>query len=163
MAAKPTRRARDEGTLFVLEDFMPFQLAVVANRVSAAIARIIERETGLQIPEWRMMVTLANHAPCSAQEVAERTAMDPARVSRAQQRLIDLQLATGTTDARDRRRVVLELTERGRGVVQRMVPEALTTEARLMASLDPSERKALGAIMAKLYRETREIEGSERA
>lgn len=158
MPAKAIRRAKEERPLFVLEDFMPFQLAVVANRVSAAVARIIEKEHGLQIPEWRMMVTLANHAPCAAQEVAERTAMDPARVSRAQQRLIDLRLATGTTDPKDRRRVVLELTARGREIVSRMVPEALRIEERLMGSLDASERKALAAIMGKLYRETREIE-----
>jgi len=137
---------------------MPFQLAVVANRVSAAIARIIEREHGLQIPEWRMMVTLANHAPCSGQEVAERTAMDPARVSRAQQRLIDLGLATGITDPKDRRRVMLDLTARGHEIVKRMVPEALATERRLMATLEPAERQALETVMAKLYRETREIE-----
>jgi DNA-binding MarR family transcriptional regulator len=84
--------------------------------------------------------------------------MDPARVSRAQQRLIDLRLATGTTDPKDRRRVVLELTARGREIVSRMVPEALRIEERLMGSLDTSERKALAAIMGKLYRETREIE-----
>ena len=142
---------------FLLEDFMPFQLAVVANRVSAAIARIIEHEFGLQIPEWRMMVTLANHAPCSGQEVAERTAMDPARVSRAQQRLIDLGLATGVTDPRDRRRVMLDLTVRGHEIVERMVPEALATEQRLMSTLAPAERMALEAIMAKLFRQTSEI------
>ena len=37
----------DADSLLVLEDFMPFQLAVVANRVSAAIARIIEKHFGL--------------------------------------------------------------------------------------------------------------------
>jgi DNA-binding MarR family transcriptional regulator len=72
--------------------------------------------------------------------------------------LIDLGLATGGIDPKDRRRVMLDLTGRGHEIVERMVPEALATEQRLMATLEPAERQALEAVMAKLYRETREIE-----
>ncbi|MGH7075748.1 MAG: MarR family winged helix-turn-helix transcriptional regulator, partial [Stellaceae bacterium] len=99
---KPSAEA-DLDSSIILESFWPFQLGVVANRVSQAIAKIIDQKFDLHVPEWRMRVALANPAPCSANEVGNRTSMDRARVSRAQQRLVDLKLITAEEDPVDKR------------------------------------------------------------
>jgi len=41
-----------------LDEFLPFRLAVVANQVSQKIAKIIEKDFQLHIPEWRILAIL---------------------------------------------------------------------------------------------------------
>jgi len=94
-----------------LDEFLPFRLAVVANQVSQKIAKIIEKDFQLHIPEWRILATLSYHAPVSSQFLVTHTAMDPARVSRAQTRLTDLGLVSVRQDPDDKRRVLVSLTE----------------------------------------------------
>lgn len=158
---RPAPPADDESVL-LLEEFWPFQLGVVANRVSQTIAKIIDRKFDLHIPEWRMLVALANHAPCSANDVAQRTSMDRARISRAQQRLVDLKLITANEDPADKRRVVLRLTEQGRDITAALVPDAVRTGQALIEVLDADERRYLQRILAKLLKHTEglDYEGS---
>ena len=42
-----------------LSEFVPYQLAVVGNLVSHAIAALYEKKYNIQIPEWRILMTLA--------------------------------------------------------------------------------------------------------
>jgi DNA-binding MarR family transcriptional regulator len=164
--AAPARRRKaspgaDLDPITTLETFWPFRLGVVANRVSQSIARIIDRKFGLHIPEWRMLVALANHAPCSANEVATLTSMDRARVSRAQQRLVDLKLITAMEDPVDKRRVVLRLTDEGRRITAAIVPDALRTGDALLEVLDAEERRFLDRILEKLLSGTQGLTADE--
>ncbi len=151
-----SRMASDDG--FLLEDFAPFQLAVVANRVSAAIARVIDRKFNLHIPEWRMLCALAKYQPCSAQMVVEKTAMEPARVSRAQTRLVDLGMIDVRQDPGDRRRVIINLTDKGAAIVDEMVPDAMEAETFLFGALTDEERSVFERSLAKLFDRTEELE-----
>lgn len=134
-----------------LDEFLPFQLAVVANRVSQSIAKTIEREFNLHIPEWRILATLLYHAPVSSQFLVGHTAMDPARVSRSQTRLADLNLIDVQQDPEDKRRVLISLTERGTEIVTSTLPRALEVEAVIFGDLTPKERQDFEQILTKLF------------
>lgn len=142
---------------FLLEEFMPFQFSVVANRVSQSIARVISRKFDLQIPEWRILTVLQKFSPCSALFLAEKTAMDPARVSRAQQRLSDLRLLTARQDPQDKRRLIVDLTPKGREIALALQPDAMAIERELLGCLTDAEKRALETIMSKLFNETEHL------
>ncbi len=145
---------------FLLEEFAPFQLAVVANRVSQAVAKIIERKFNLHIPEWRMMTVLAKYQPCSGLDLVQKTAMDPARVSRAQTRLLDLGLITAVQDPEDRRRLIISLTDNGTDIVRQLVPDAIRTEEYLFGTLTDGERRSFERVLSKLFDQTDALEQS---
>jgi hypothetical protein len=84
---------------FDLGEYLPFQLSVIAGRV---FQRVME-DAGLQVPEWRIMMALPANQPCSSHDLCILTAMDAARVSRAQRRLEDLELISVIRDKIDRR------------------------------------------------------------
>ena len=155
--SKKTQAPIDE-EIFLLEEFAPFQMSVVANRVSQAISQVIDRKFKLHIPEWRMLSTLAKYAPCSAQLLVDKTAMEPARVSRAQLRLVDLGMIEVQQDPEDRRRVIISLTEKGRTTTREMIPEALETEDFLFSALTSEERAIFETSLAKLFARTVELE-----
>ena len=140
-----------------LDTFLPFELAVVANRVSQMIGNLISVKFDLQVPDWRILVTLDRYGTLSPNEVADKTAMDKARVSRAQRRLGDLKLVSITDDPADGRRKVLKLEPLGHKVCREMIPEAVERERSLLECLTPVEEVALRAILSKLHAHTNDI------
>ena len=55
-----------------------------------------------------------------------------------------------TTDAQDRRRSILSLTDRGRAIYERIVPMAREREARILSALSKAEADALMASLVRL-------------
>jgi DNA-binding MarR family transcriptional regulator len=135
---------------FALERFLPYHLSVLTNTMSRAFARAYGKKFGLSIPEWRVMAVLGRFAPLSANEVAERTAMDKVRVSRAVARLLKVGLIDRATDSGDRRRSALKLSHAGRRVHEGVVPMARRFEAALVASLPEQDRATLERLMTRL-------------
>ena len=149
---------QDDATLeaadrLALDRFLPYQLSVLTNRVSDAIARQYSERFDLTIPEWRVMAVLGNTPGLSASEVAARTAMDKVQVSRAVANLVENDRVERSADAQDGRITRLALSPRGQAIYHQVAPLALDLEARLIATLSADERKSLDAIMHKLSRQ----------
>ncbi|MEX2647829.1 MAG: MarR family winged helix-turn-helix transcriptional regulator [Alphaproteobacteria bacterium] len=135
---------------FYLGDFLPYRLSVVTNRISRAFAGRYASAFGLSIPEWRVMAVLGSFAPLTANQVAELTAMDKTKVSRAVARLARAGHLKRAANPGDRRSSRLALTAKGRGTHGRIVPLARMLEAELVAALAPGERARLDAALDKL-------------
>ena len=52
-----------------LESFLPYQLSVIASRVSRGLARLYAVRFDLTVPEWRIMTVLGRFPGVSANEV----------------------------------------------------------------------------------------------
>lgn len=139
----------DEDPLF-LDEFLPYRLSVLTNRMSDLIAGIYRERFGLTVAEWRVMAVLGLEAPLSAGEVSQRTAMDKVRVSRAVNRMSRAGLLARHRDRADRRRQQLALSDRGRAIYSEIVPVARAVEAKIFASLEPADRGALDRLLVKL-------------
>lgn len=139
----------------ILEDFLPYRLAILSHTVSTTIAQVYEKRFNLSIPEWRVIAILGRFPGLSAVEVAERTFMDKVAVSRAVTKLlkngrIDRQFA----DA-DRRRSILNLSEEGRRVHDEVALLALQFERDLLDGLNEEETSKLDVIMNRLMARAR--------
>lgn len=110
---------------FILNDFMPYQLAVAASRMSRAYERRYSAASGLSIPEWRVLAHLSQSSQVSVREIQARVDMEKSKVSRAAARLEAQGLVTKVVNDEDRRLVSLSLTEAGRALMARLVPIAL--------------------------------------
>jgi DNA-binding MarR family transcriptional regulator len=132
---------------FDLTDFLPFQMSVIAAR---AFQRIME-DAGLQVSEWRIMMALPRNQPCSSHDLCILTAMDAARVSRAQRRLEDLDMISVVRDGADRRRLVVQLSDKGTEQVSRMRYAARQVETSMLAEMGPEDRAALRTAINGLY------------
>jgi DNA-binding MarR family transcriptional regulator len=143
-----------------LEQFLPYRLSVLTNRVSGAIARRYSERFELTIPEWRVMAVLGGTPGLSAGEVAQRTAMDKVQVSRAIARLAAMRRVQRMTDDRDARVARLSLTAKGRAIYDEIVPLALSLEDLLLQALSPAERASLENLMAKLNRQVHLLGGA---
>ncbi|MGH8078038.1 MAG: MarR family winged helix-turn-helix transcriptional regulator [Lysobacter sp.] len=141
----PTRHAELD-----LEHFLPYRLSVLSNRVSSAIARVYSDRFALSVTEWRVMAVLGRYPDLSANEVAQRTAMDKVAVSRAVARLIDAGRLQRETHDDDRRRSVLCLSEAGYRIYDQIAPLALGFERRLLGDLGEEQRELLFRLLDRL-------------
>lgn len=160
-SAAPSRRVEVQranlGPMGKLEDFIPYKLSVVANRVSQSIGRLFETRFNIQIPEWRIIMALYSYGDLVFHEVVDRTSMDKARVSRAQRRMIDLGMIRTYGHPDDGRKVILSLTPAGKRICENILPEAAEREAWFLAVLDEHEHQQLDVILDKLMKRSLEL------
>jgi DNA-binding MarR family transcriptional regulator len=133
-----------------LDQFIPYRLSVLTNRVSSAIARHYSDRFNLSIPEWRVMAVLGQTPGLSARQVAERTAMDKVQVSRAVQSLLESKRLTRDMHSQDGRVSQLSLSPQGLAIYKELVPVALELEREFLAVLSLQDRKLLDRLLTKL-------------
>lgn len=141
-----------------LQEFIPYKLAVVANRLSQSVGALFEQRYGILIPEWRILMALHSCGPLAPNELVEQTSMDKGRVSRAQRRLAELDLVTVRDDPRDGRRLVLFLTRKGTGMCASIVPRAYQTEEWFLSALTQREREVFNKALTRLLARSREAQ-----
>ena len=123
----------------ILEDFLPYRLAILSHTVSSLIARVYDKRFGVTIPEWRVILIVGRFPGLSAVEVAERTLLDKVAVSRAVTKLITAGRIDREFADADRRRSILTLSEEGRKVHDEIAPLALAMEEDLLHGLDQEQ------------------------
>jgi DNA-binding MarR family transcriptional regulator len=139
----------------ILEDFLPYRMAVLSHTVSTTIAKVYEKKFAISIPEWRVIAILGRFPGLSAVEVADRTMLDKVAVSRAVTKLIkngrvDRQFA----DA-DRRRSILNLSEEGQKVHDEIAPLALAFEHDLLQGIGKDEFETFNLVVERLLGKAR--------
>jgi len=145
-----------------LQEYLPYRLSVLANTISAALAREYVERFELTIPQWRVMAVLGLEAGLSANEVGERTAMDKVTVSRAMAGLVQAGRVVRQVDREDRRRVRLRLSARGRTIYSEIVPRARALERELLSTLTPRDVTALDRLLDILSDRARQLGDSGR-
>ncbi|WP_052107960.1 MarR family winged helix-turn-helix transcriptional regulator [Aerolutibacter daejeonensis] len=133
-----------------LERFLPYRLSVLSNRISSSVAQIYSDHFQLTITEWRVMAILGRYPDLSANEVAQRSAMDKVAVSRAVARLLESGRLTREMHDDDRRRSVLRLSPEGMRIYDQIAPLALDFERQLLGDMTPEERALLFRVLDRL-------------
>ena len=136
---------------FELSQFLPYQLAVLAERVSRRLSVEYGRTHGLNVAEWRVLVHLMRRREVSVREIHERVSLDKPRVSRAVSRLEAAGLVEKAAAEDDARLVAISLTAKGMRVLDDILPSARDVEANLLAGLSDAEQAGLLAAMEKLH------------
>ncbi|MDI1254146.1 MarR family winged helix-turn-helix transcriptional regulator [Thermomonas sp.] len=133
-----------------LKHFLPYRLSVLSNRISSAIAREYSQRFGLGVTEWRVMAVLGRKGGLSANQVAQRTAMDKVAVSRAVASLIAAGRLLREFDDNDRRRSVLRLSDAGYVVYDQVALLALAFEKHVLGGMPDEERDLLFRLLDRL-------------
>lgn len=134
----------------LLEKFLPYRLAVVADAVSRALGEVYGARFGLTIAEWRIIANLGRFGPLYAGAIAVRSSLEKPTVSRALRRLQVAKRVTRTVDPADKRNVCIELTPQGQETFAAIAALALEWEMELLAPLSGTERRQLDRTLAKL-------------
>ncbi len=133
-----------------LENFLPYQLDVVASLVSQALSRIYSRRYGIGMPEWRILITLGQYEAMTAKAIGAHTHMHKTKVSRAVALMEKRRLLARRANRDDMREAFLSLTASGRATYEEVAPHALDFARRLTEILTPADRDAFNRVLSQL-------------
>ncbi len=136
----------------VLESFLPYRLSYLTNIISRSLAGLYAEQFDITPHEWKILANLNRYPNISAAEAGEKTAMDKVAVSRAIKGLCDKGLVHKIFSREDRRRSVLNLTEKGTETYRQIEPLVTDYEDSLLKILDPQELSQLDHLLTKLTR-----------
>jgi len=149
-AADEAAAAMADGAPLKLEDFLPYQLMVVASLVSQALSRVYARRYRIGVPEWRVLVTLGQYGVMTGKAVGAHSHMHKTKVSRAVALLEKRKLLQRRSNRADKREAFLSLTAGGRAMYEEVAPHALDFARRLTEILTPADRAAFNRAVAQL-------------
>jgi len=120
--------------------------AIVGRRHESALAR-----HDLTRAELELLAALRRaDRPLRAREVGTVTDSPGATLTKRLDHLHDAGLVARTTPERDRRGVLVSLTEAGRGLVDDVFPEQIERERAVVEPLSAAEQQVLATLLARV-------------
>jgi DNA-binding MarR family transcriptional regulator len=140
-----------------LEQFLPYQLNVVATLVSQALSRVYSSRYSIGVPEWRVLVTLGQFGVMNGKAIGTHTHMHKTKVSRAVAILEKRKLLVRRTNRADMRESFISLTPAGRTIYEELAPHALEFARRLTDILTPNDRDAFHRALQQITDRTAQL------
>jgi DNA-binding MarR family transcriptional regulator len=135
-----------------LAEFAPFRLNRLAAAVSEHLSEIYRERFSLEIPEWRVLVTVGEHPDCTAQQVASSARLHKTRVSRAVAALTRRKILERAPRSKDAREISLRLSAAGHRVYAQLVPLALERERALLSCMNEAQLRGFLRGLGRLER-----------
>lgn len=127
-----------------------YRVGYLFNHFAGPVYKWTAAEFGLQRPEFATLFCIAHLGSPSASDVVELTGIPKNSVSRAVNRLIELDLIRRTTDKGDARRSVLSMNVAGRKLYDKILPRFQERQARMISVLSAAERAEFDRLLNKL-------------
>lgn len=122
---------------FILANFLPYQLSILASGISRDFSKEYILRFGLNNAEWRIIAHLSQETETiSIREIYQKVDLEKSKVSRAVSKLAKRQLLSKKVNLSDKRLVDLKLTKVGREIIDEMTEIAMDFEARFLQKIE---------------------------
>ena len=138
-------------TEFDLAQFLPYRLAVLAERVSRRLSVEYESVHGLSVAEWRVLVHLSRFDSVSVRDIQVFVNLEKSRVSRAVARLSGIGLVRKLPGTDDARLVEISLTPKGAAALDQILPRALAVQEALLQGIAPEDLSTFSRVMEQIH------------
>lgn len=130
-----------------------YRIAFLANFYREPLIRKIEKEFGIIRPEWTVLICLMYRDGLNSRDICEITEQPSNTVSRGVSSLVGKNLIRTEPDPVDARRTILQITQEGQAIYERIMPLFVERETKLLASLNKDEIQLLDGLLDKLSRD----------
>lgn len=151
-AVKPAVSTRTSEPAHTLEDLVSVRIVRLSETIARLASGTFETQFGLRNTDLRILNILDGANGISVNEIARRAHVDKAWVSRSLRELEERGLVRRSIDRKDSRVSIIDLTARGRALLDKVRPVAAAREKQLLAGIDGD------AFKQDLDRLTRNIE-----
>jgi MarR family transcriptional regulator, temperature-dependent positive regulator of motility len=130
--------------------WLSFRINFLALQFNVPIYRWIEKEYGLQRPEFVVLYSLGLSDGLTASTISASSGFPKNTVSRAIQKLIDKNIVRREIDPADLRSFVLYITDEGKRIVDSAMQPMVEREKAMLSGLTPAETLMLSELLAKV-------------
>lgn len=139
-----------EDCAFTLETFLPYHLHTVSSLIMQLTTRRYARELDISVAEGRVLTAVSSFGPLSTHEIAGRTRMDKAKVSRAVKHLVARGWLLRDINPDDNRLIMLTLTSEGRKIHDAVVPIITAIEREIVDAIGIASKAAFMEMLARI-------------
>lgn len=133
-----------------LTQFLSYRVVRLHHALNAQAISVLDRVTGISLPQWRIIAMVGSGAATSSRDIARKSIIDPALISRTVKGLEAEGLLETARQDSDRRVIGLSLTPQGQKVYDRTLPHMQARQDSLISALDSAEQDAIFRIFDKL-------------
>lgn len=126
-----------------LNDHVGVRIVRISEALNRVATRKIEARWGLRNTDLRLMNILDQSDPLAVSEISRRAHVDKAWVSRSLRTLETRGLVERRAEATDTRLSLFGLTDHGQSLLEKVRPDALRAELRLLDGIDGRTLKAM--------------------
>lgn len=119
---------------------------------------LFAKSTGLSMPQFSMMMQLHYKGACGMSQVSERFEITPAAASQLVEKLVQSGLIKRDEDPHDRRAKVLNITDKGRELIQRGIEERYRWMDDLAKYLSADEKDKVSEALTTLTEAAQKLE-----
>jgi len=116
------------------------------------------KSAGLSMPQFGLLMQMHHKGDCGMSEVSERFDITPAAASQLVDKLVQGGLVQRVEDPNDRRAKLLNLTEKGRELIQQGIQERYRWVDELGSKLSAEERTQISEALNIMTRVAQELE-----
>ena len=116
------------------------------------------KATGLSMPQFGILMQLHYRGNCGVSDIGERFDITNAAASQLVEKLVQSRLIQREEDPNDRRAKLLNLTDKGRQLIQQGIEERFRCVDQLAANLTSEERAKVAEAMNIMIQTARELE-----
>ena len=119
---------------------------------------LFAKSTGLSMPQFSVMMQLHHHGNCAIGDISERFDISNAAASQLVDKLVQNGFIMRDEDPRDRRAKMLNLTDKGRDLIQRGIEERYRWVDELAGKLSVEERAKVTEALNIMTQAAKELE-----
>ena len=116
------------------------------------------KSIGLSMPQLSILLQLHFRGVCGMSEVSEKFEITPAAASQLVDKLVQNGLIRREEDPHDRRAKCLNLTDKGRELIQRNIDERYRWVDQLAENLGPEERAQVSEALQVMIKAAKDLE-----
>ena len=150
-----------EGTGLDVHNFLTTLFSHTSNGLRRSITLPYAERFELSVSEWRLLSVLAAAGTLPFPELVAESAADKAQVSRTLQLMAKRGLVDVVTPPAGRKGMVVAMTPAGQALYERIMPEAQRSQAAMILTLSPHERRTLYEVLRRLLAQCGEAAGKD--
>ncbi len=127
-----------------------YRIGYLFNHFSGPVYKWTALELGIQRPEFATLFCIAHLEAPTASDVTELTGIPKNSVSRAVAKLIEQGHIRREVDDADGRRAFLSMTARGEKLYEKILPQFMERQERMLSVLTAAERVEFNRLLNKL-------------
>jgi len=133
-----------------IEEFLTYHLNILARKLSRRHSRFLNENFEMALAEWWLLAQISQKSPTTVRDLAARTLIDKAQVSRGIEQLKSREYVRRETDPKDKRSALFYITQAGTEAYEKIMPARRANQSELMSQLTREERDMFRASITKL-------------
>jgi len=153
LSERRVREVAEWYSSFGLGDVETFEAAIMLMRAHNTMISVPDgptRDVGRARYGFLRIIYQANHHRMLLSEIGEALDVSPTHVTKIVDGLVEDGLIQRVRDAQDKRRIWAELTDDGKAVVERVLPEMIDSTVRTWRLFTRDEKRLLAHLATKL-------------